>query len=286
MPVVTSLLDRERTRADPRRGRRRSRLRPGGDLRVLQDSGFDVVGTASDARELVRMAEAYRPDVIIADIQMPPDHSDDGLRAALAIRAAQPGSGSAGAVPVPGGQPTLSTWSPTAPRRGLPAQGKGRRSAGVRRRGAARGRRRVGARPGRGGAAGGPQAEGQPARQPDSPGARGARPHRRGPVQRGHRAASSWSRWPRSNGTSPASSTSSGSGRLRTRTAGSWPCCSTCRHKSVGLALGRCWESLSTSLKDAQLAGQRASDRLVAWQQTRRTPACMDAGPSAGCWSN
>jgi DNA-binding NarL/FixJ family response regulator len=64
-----------------------------GILRVLQDSGFDVVGTASDARELVSMAEAHRPDVIIADIQMPPDHGDDGLRAALAIRAAQPGTG-------------------------------------------------------------------------------------------------------------------------------------------------------------------------------------------------
>jgi DNA-binding NarL/FixJ family response regulator len=64
-----------------------------GILRVLQDSGFDVVGMASDARELVSLAEAYRPDVIIADIQMPPDHGDDGLRAALAIRAAQPGTG-------------------------------------------------------------------------------------------------------------------------------------------------------------------------------------------------
>jgi DNA-binding NarL/FixJ family response regulator len=64
-----------------------------GILRVLQDTGFDVVGHAGDARDLVRMAEAYRPDVIIADIQMPPDHGDDGLRAALAIRAARPGTG-------------------------------------------------------------------------------------------------------------------------------------------------------------------------------------------------
>jgi DNA-binding NarL/FixJ family response regulator len=39
------------------------------------------------------MAEAYRPDVVVADIQMPPDHADDGLRAALAIRAARPGTG-------------------------------------------------------------------------------------------------------------------------------------------------------------------------------------------------
>lgn len=62
-------------------------------MRVLQDGGFDVVGTAADARDLIQMAGAYRPDVIITDIQMPPDHADDGLRAALAIRATQPGVG-------------------------------------------------------------------------------------------------------------------------------------------------------------------------------------------------
>ena len=64
-----------------------------GIVRVLQDSGFDVVGTTDDAAELVRMAAAYRPDLVIADIQMPPDRTDDGLRAALAIRAAHPGTG-------------------------------------------------------------------------------------------------------------------------------------------------------------------------------------------------
>jgi len=64
-----------------------------GIVSVLQDGGFDVVGTTDNARELVRMAGAYRPDVVIADIQMPPDRTDDGLRAALAIRAAHPGTG-------------------------------------------------------------------------------------------------------------------------------------------------------------------------------------------------
>jgi len=64
-----------------------------GIVRVLDDGGFDVVGTAADARDLVRLADAYRPDVVVADIQMPPEHSDDGLRAALAIRAAHPGVG-------------------------------------------------------------------------------------------------------------------------------------------------------------------------------------------------
>jgi DNA-binding NarL/FixJ family response regulator len=64
-----------------------------GIVRVLQEGGFEVVATAADAPELVQMAAAFRPDVIIADIQMPPGHADDGLRAALAIRAAQPGIG-------------------------------------------------------------------------------------------------------------------------------------------------------------------------------------------------
>jgi len=62
-------------------------------VHVLQDGGFDVVGAAADARALVRMASAYRPDVVVTDIQMPPDHADDGLRAALQIRATRPGVG-------------------------------------------------------------------------------------------------------------------------------------------------------------------------------------------------
>jgi DNA-binding NarL/FixJ family response regulator len=64
-----------------------------GIVRVLDDGGFEVVGTAADAHDLIRLADAYRPDVVLADIQMPPEHSDDGLRAALAIRAAHPGVG-------------------------------------------------------------------------------------------------------------------------------------------------------------------------------------------------
>jgi DNA-binding NarL/FixJ family response regulator len=64
-----------------------------GIVHVLTDGGFDVVGTTADAADLVRMASAYSPDVVVADIQMPPGHADDGLQAALAIRAAQPGVG-------------------------------------------------------------------------------------------------------------------------------------------------------------------------------------------------
>jgi DNA-binding NarL/FixJ family response regulator len=64
-----------------------------GILRVLQEGGFEMVGAAADARTLLQMAAAYHPDVVVTDIQMPPDHGDDGLRAALAIRAARPGTG-------------------------------------------------------------------------------------------------------------------------------------------------------------------------------------------------
>jgi DNA-binding NarL/FixJ family response regulator len=64
-----------------------------GIVHVLADSGFDVVETAGDARDLVRKARLDRPDVVVTDIQMPPGHADDGLRAALEIRSAQPGVG-------------------------------------------------------------------------------------------------------------------------------------------------------------------------------------------------
>jgi DNA-binding NarL/FixJ family response regulator len=64
-----------------------------GIVRLLQDAGFEVVAEASDAPDLVRKVRAHAPDVAIVDVQMPPDNTDDGLRAALEIRASQPGVG-------------------------------------------------------------------------------------------------------------------------------------------------------------------------------------------------
>ena len=64
-----------------------------GIRRVLEEAGFEVVGTAADAPDLVRKTRAHRPDVVVTDIQMPPDRTDDGLRAALEIRGADPGVG-------------------------------------------------------------------------------------------------------------------------------------------------------------------------------------------------
>jgi DNA-binding NarL/FixJ family response regulator len=57
-----------------------------GIVRVLEQSGFEVVGVAGDAPDLVRKTNAHKPDVVITDIQMPPDKTDDGLRAAIEIR--------------------------------------------------------------------------------------------------------------------------------------------------------------------------------------------------------
>ena len=61
-----------------------------GVARLLEDSGFEVVGRAGDAEELVRKVRAHKPDVAIVDIRMPPTHTDEGLQAARLIRAELP----------------------------------------------------------------------------------------------------------------------------------------------------------------------------------------------------
>jgi DNA-binding NarL/FixJ family response regulator len=64
-----------------------------GIAHVLREAGFDVVATAADATDLVRKARAHKPNVVVTDIQMPPDGTDDGLRAAKAIREELPDVG-------------------------------------------------------------------------------------------------------------------------------------------------------------------------------------------------
>jgi DNA-binding NarL/FixJ family response regulator len=58
--------------------------------RLLADAGFAVVAQAGDADDLRRKVAAHRPDVAIVDVQMPPDQTDDGLRAAIEIRRSHP----------------------------------------------------------------------------------------------------------------------------------------------------------------------------------------------------
>jgi DNA-binding NarL/FixJ family response regulator len=57
-----------------------------GLARLLTEAGFDVVGLAADGDELLELVDRLQPDVAVVDIRMPPTHTDEGLRAAQAIR--------------------------------------------------------------------------------------------------------------------------------------------------------------------------------------------------------
>jgi len=57
-----------------------------GLVRLLGEAGFDVVGAVGSGEDLLRIAGEVQPDVAIVDIRMPPTHTDEGLRAAAALR--------------------------------------------------------------------------------------------------------------------------------------------------------------------------------------------------------
>jgi len=61
-----------------------------GVARILDEAGFEVVGQAGNADELMLKVRSYSPDVAIVDIRMPPTHTDEGLRAAQEIREKHP----------------------------------------------------------------------------------------------------------------------------------------------------------------------------------------------------
>jgi DNA-binding NarL/FixJ family response regulator len=61
-----------------------------GVARLLEDAGFNVVGQAGSADELLLKVRSYKPDIAIVDIRMPPTHTDEGLRAAQEIREHHP----------------------------------------------------------------------------------------------------------------------------------------------------------------------------------------------------
>ena len=64
-----------------------------GVARILDEAGFEVVGQAGNADELMLKVRSYSPDVAIVDIRMPPTHTDEGLRAAQEIREKHPTCG-------------------------------------------------------------------------------------------------------------------------------------------------------------------------------------------------
>tara|TARA_R110002124_G_C8965308_1_gene514464 strand:+ start:2050 stop:2787 length:738 start_codon:yes stop_codon:yes gene_type:complete len=64
-------------------------LRRGLEL-MLSESGIEVVATVADADSLLSLAQECRPDLVVTDIRMPPGYTDEGLVAALKIRAELP----------------------------------------------------------------------------------------------------------------------------------------------------------------------------------------------------
>jgi DNA-binding NarL/FixJ family response regulator len=61
-----------------------------GLVTLLERHGFDVVGAAGNASQLIAHARAYEPDLAIVDIRMPPTHTTEGLEAAMEIRRVLP----------------------------------------------------------------------------------------------------------------------------------------------------------------------------------------------------
>jgi len=61
-----------------------------GLIQVLEEAHEEVVAAVGDAVELIEAVGRLRPDVVIIDVRMPPDMTDDGLRAAIQIRRTWP----------------------------------------------------------------------------------------------------------------------------------------------------------------------------------------------------
>ena len=160
-----------------------------GVVRLLGESGFDVLAQSDNADDLLRHVAMHKPAVAIVDIRMPPTHTDEGLVAAREIRARFPETGVL----------VLSQYVEPGYAVGLLEEGaegvgyllKDRVSdleefaSAVRR----VGRGRVGARSGRRQPARRSSPRRRPARRPDAARARGARADGRGPLEPGDRRA-------------------------------------------------------------------------------------------------
>ena len=58
-----------------------------GLVRLLEDSGFDVVDAVADAESFLSAVDARQPDLVVVDVRMPPTFTDEGVRAAVAYGA-------------------------------------------------------------------------------------------------------------------------------------------------------------------------------------------------------
>ncbi|HEY7145578.1 MAG TPA: response regulator transcription factor [Streptosporangiaceae bacterium] len=64
-----------------------------GLARLIADRGHQVVAAVADAGALLAAVASHQPDVAVADVRMPPTHTDEGLRAAIALRRDHPRTG-------------------------------------------------------------------------------------------------------------------------------------------------------------------------------------------------
>ncbi len=55
-------------------------------VNLLSHFGHEVVAAVGTAPDLLKATEEHQPDIVVTDVRMPPDHKDDGMRAALTIR--------------------------------------------------------------------------------------------------------------------------------------------------------------------------------------------------------
>jgi len=61
-----------------------------GLIRLLTDSGFDVLDACGDAESFLQSVSRHRPDLVVVDVRMPPTFTDEGVRAALVVRQEHP----------------------------------------------------------------------------------------------------------------------------------------------------------------------------------------------------
>ena len=64
-----------------------------GLIRLFDEAGFETVAAYGDAQALIGNLDGDAPDVVVLDVRMPPTYRDEGVRAALALRALRPGLG-------------------------------------------------------------------------------------------------------------------------------------------------------------------------------------------------
>ncbi|MFF4338308.1 response regulator [Kitasatospora sp. NPDC001540] len=63
-----------------------------GIVKVLESEGYEVAAAVGDAEALLAAVEEHRPQIVVADVRMPPGFADEGVRAALMIRRQWPGT--------------------------------------------------------------------------------------------------------------------------------------------------------------------------------------------------